>query len=104
MFWFFERSALRWQRRTFPHATPYSILCHLEEEIREIREAVGEDDDVALRKEIGDAALLLITLARWSTGESLLTLARRTFAPARRRRYVYDPALGYAKHVEESTS
>lgn len=98
-----ENDIRDWQSKTFPEATTQSVFRHLQEEQRELRNLVypsewGESRE-AIKNEIGDNALLLMALAH-SLGFTFESAIRDKFETARTRKYEYDPALGYAKHVD----
>lgn len=95
----FEQTVVSWQGRTFPDATRESVLRHLSEEAGELQHAWALRSEDSVREEIGDVGLLLICLASMF-GTTLERCMADKFATASKRTYAYDPALGYARHVD----
>lgn len=56
-----------WQDATFPKATAYSILKHLEKEIRELRDEIEKDSTVRVEaemfEELADCFILMFGIA-----------------------------------------
>lgn len=53
----------QWQRQTFPNATPQSCAAHLTEEVKELKNAIANNDISNIREEMADCFLLLFGIA-----------------------------------------
>lgn len=109
-----ESEIIEWGRVTFPDGEPFSLHLHMSEEMSELYDAICDIENVgtrldanrdkhldALKAEIGDLGIMLVHMA----GMYDLTLAEcinTKFTTARNRKYAFDPAVGYSKHVEEN--
>lgn len=87
-------AAVRWQRATFPHATPETTLEHLRREIAEL--AANPRDS----HEIADAFLLLVCLAD-RAGVDLAAAAGAKLAVNLTRRWGPPDAHGVSEHIRD---
>ena len=105
----FQREVGGWADQTFPDSTPYSIICHLQEEAHELRFVIDTAlrnydtvDESGLQGEAADCLLLLLHLAH-KRGFDLLRVARQKHDLNSGRTWETDAGeKGYWKHVEPS--
>ena len=86
-----------WGDKTFPNSNASTVLSHLEEEIKELREA--HDADADTDSEVADVFLLAMQYAH-KTGVDILELAMRKMDVNMRREWNIDNPEpgGHVKH------
>lgn len=96
-----ESVVVEWARKTFPESNVISLLRHMAEEFKELVDVAGIDEKrEEAKEEIGDLGLMLVHMASFH-GTTLAQCMEEKFGSASKRRYAYDPELGYARHVDE---
>lgn len=97
-----EADVMLWGKRTFPEASPASILAHLKEEVDELAEAIaaGNKGQGCVEVGIADVGLLLIQLA-WKFDTTLALEMSHKHAINKTRTFTYRPELGYSKAVKD---
>lgn len=98
-----QASISAWQAKAFPGSSPISILLHMREEIEEL--AIAATRDVYFPDEIAEECADILHLLYALCAKFDLSLADAVVdkfkVNQQKRRFAYDPAIGYAKHVEE---
>ena len=89
----------QWAAATFPHHTADSIFAHLEEEVSELKDALGANDPDKIGENVADVLILLVTLAEFLDIPSKDAVIAK-MAINRKRTWDYDPTTGYHRHVE----
>lgn len=91
----------QWQDQTFPTASPLSTVLHLEEEVRELKEATQLN--ILDKHEIADCFLLLIGHCnKWNLKyEDVVNLIGEKFQIVQHRKYSLTDEKGYQKHIKE---
>lgn len=89
-----QREIGEWGDRTFPQATPASIVAHLQREAAELKERPWS------REEMADVAMLLCHLAH-RQGIDLQTEVEQKFALNRMRKWGKPDAEGVVEHIRE---
>lgn len=89
-----------WQRAIFPDATPESCLCHIESEVRELREALDSGDARKIGQEGADVFLLLVGLFD-RLNRSLLADGLAKLAKNKIRKWGKPNAKGFVEHVRD---
>lgn len=85
-----------WCDTTFPNSTPYTIIRHLKEEIKELEEAIDQE----LPQEIADCVMLLLHLAhkkKISTRDAV----RDKFEVCKKRKWGQPDEHGVVRHIKE---
>jgi len=99
------RDAGEWQLKTFPDANAISKLFHLEEEIKEIKEAITTSGIPIkhIDHEYADAMLLLVGswMARGRSPEELLVVVKDKLRICKGRTWGKPDANGVVKHIKD---
>lgn len=94
------RAVVEWGDRTFPDARPRSIFNHLEDEVKELSNAICFESREAVEEEIGDILHLLAHLGS-KYGVSLELALRKKFIVNQTRQWGKPDERGVIRHVEE---
>lgn len=90
-----------WQKNTFPDATANSKLCHLTEEVIELKEAIAENHPDK-RLEFADCFLLLFGAAA-SDGmcyDDIINCIKEKFEIVQKRKWGKPDENGVVKHIK----
>lgn len=92
----FQREVSQWAQATFPHQTPHSKMCHLEKEIKELREDLNDTEEMA------DCFILLLNLCEMAGGD-LFEAAKRKMEKNRKRKWGTPDADGVCHHISQNS-
>jgi NTP pyrophosphatase (non-canonical NTP hydrolase) len=96
----FQHEVGAWAERTFPQATPQSIVAHLRREVEELAASTHLGPPEEEEREAGDCLLLLLHLAH-KRGYRLLLAAHDKHAANQARTWGEPDAEGVVQHIRE---
>jgi phosphoribosyl-ATP pyrophosphohydrolase len=94
----------RWQKEIFTSATDITALAHLQEEVREVKEAVFlEVNEMLVAEEYADCFMLLFGSAALHglSYEDICNVIKRKFEVNKQRKWGKPNEDGYVKHVKD---
>jgi uncharacterized protein YabN with tetrapyrrole methylase and pyrophosphatase domain len=94
----FQNKVGRWGERTFPESTLKSIQAHMEDEVKELKDAVGEWNDNMVMEELSDIVLLCIHAA-YKMGKNLIYYTIKKFAICKLRKWGEPDSRGVRRHI-----
>lgn len=91
-----------WQRKTFTASTPQSKIHHLMEEVMELKNAIANESDSEIRKELADCFILLFGVADSLEMEwpDVLETIREKFEIIQSRNWGTPDENGVVKHIK----